>query len=70
MMPSYDKHLATGRRLVEEGKRRYSYWLMTDCELPGGEEFKQRCDAFDRIASRDAQAPSLEYIRALGQDCP
>ena len=73
-MSAIEDHVAAGRRLIEEAKRRYNYWLMTDCVLPGEKEFERKCRAFNERASqkvrRGMQMPSLDDIRTLDEYRP
>lgn len=55
---------AAARALLDEERDRYSFWVLTDDELPGAAGFANRLRAFEARARR-ARFATLEVHRVL-----
>ena len=55
---------AAAQARLDEERDRYSFWMLTDDELPGAEAFARRLCAFDAMARRAGFA-TLEVHRIL-----
>ena len=53
-----------GRRLNIIQDQRDSYWLVTECELPGKQAFEIECMHFNNLARRKCK-PLLDELRLL-----